>query len=932
MDFVRYMTRVYYICTIIVHYYNMKNNYSKRLMDVIEYSREEAARLQNSYIGPEHLMLGIIRDGEGKAVQALRELNVDEWDIKRKIEQEIKNTIDAEDAVQHDIAISKTTERVLRMSMLESRLFKKKETGTEHLLLAILKEEFNVAAKVLNEAGITYRSIYNYLISGTGLKHMDDFIGKEDAEHFEGISDGYTDDDEDDDDDYSSRRESPRSSSGAGSAQPKSPNDTPVLDNFGTDMTRAAAENRLDPIVGREKEIERLAQILSRRKKNNPVLIGEPGVGKTAIAEGLAHRIVRGDVPENLKSKQIFSLDMGALIAGAKYKGEFEERLKAVVNEVTKSEGEIILFIDEIHTLVGAGKGEGAMDAANILKPALARGELRSIGATTLDEYQKYFEKDKALERRFQTVIVDEPSELDTISILRGLKEKYENHHKVRIKDDAIISAVQLSTRYITDRFLPDKAIDLMDEAAARLRLQIDSVPESLDEVSRRIKQLEIEREAIKRENDKSKLEQLNKEIADLKEEETKQKAQWQSEKEQINKIQQNKIDIENLKFEADKAEREGDYGKVAEIRYGKIKQKEEEIKEVQAKLKTMQGAAAMIKEEVDSDDIADVVSRWTGIPVSKMMQSEKDKLLRLESELHTRVIGQEEAINAIADAVRRSRAGLQDPKRPIGSFIFLGTTGVGKTELAKALAEYLFDDENMMTRIDMSEYQEKFSATRLIGAPPGYVGYDEGGQLTEAIRRKPYSVVLFDEIEKAHPDVFNILLQVLDDGRLTDNKGRVVNFKNTIIIMTSNLGSSLIRENFEKMTPATHDKVVDETKIQVLELLKKTIRPEFLNRIDDIIMFTPLNEEEIRKIVSLQLNSVKKMLATNGVALDFTNEAVDFIADKGFDPQFGARPVKRVIQKYVLNELSKALLGGTVDRNRPIVIDRKDDGLEFKN
>ncbi len=586
---------------------------------------------------------------------------------------------------------------------------------------------------------------------------------------------------------------------------------------------------------------------------------------------------------------------MGALVAGAKYKGEFEERLKAVVGEVTKSDGEIILFIDEIHTLVGAGKGEGAMDAANILKPALARGELRSIGATTLDEYQKYFEKDKALERRFQIVMVDEPNELDAISILRGLKEKYENHHKVRIKDDAIIAAVQLSTRYITDRFLPDKAIDLMDEAAARLRLQIDSVPESLDEVSRRIKQLEIEREAIKRENDKGKLEQLNKEIADLKDEETKQKAQWQSEKEQINKIQQNKIDIENLKFEADKAEREGDYGKVAEIRYGKIKQKEEEIREVQEKLKTMQGASAMIKEEVDSEDIADVVSRWTGIPVSKMMQSEKEKLLHLESELHTRVIGQEEAISAIADAVRRSRAGLQDPKRPIGSFIFLGTTGVGKTELAKALAEYLFDDENMMTRIDMSEYQEKFSATRLIGAPPGYVGYDEGGQLTEAIRRKPYSVVLFDEIEKAHPDVFNILLQVLDDGRLTDNKGRVVNFKNTIIIMTSNMGSSLIRENFEKMTPETHDKVVDETKVQVLELLKKTIRPEFLNRIDDIIMFTPLNEEEIRKIVIVQLNSVKKMLATNGVALDFTNEAVDFIADKGFDPQFGARPGKNV-------------------------------------
>ena len=600
-------------------------------------------------------------------------------------------------------------------------------------------------------------------------------------------------------------------------------------------------------MIGRDDEIRRVLQILSRRTKNNPILIGEPGVGKTAIAEGLAHRIIRGDVPENLKSKQIFSLDMGALIAGAKYKGEFEERLKSVVNEVTKSEGEIILFIDEIHTLVGAGKGDGAMDAANILKPALARGELRSIGATTLDEYQKYFEKDKALERRFQVVMVEEPDELDTISILRGLKEKYENHHKVRIKDDAIISAVQLSSRYITDRFLPDKAIDLMDEAAARLRLQVDSVPESLDEVTRRIKQLEIEREAIKRENDKGKLEQLNKEIANLKEEERKQKAQWESEKELINKIQQNKIDIENLKFEADKAEREGDYGKVAEIRYGKVKAKEEEIKEVQAKLHTMQGAAAMIKEEVDSEDIADVVSRWTGIPVNKMLQSERDKLLRLEDELHTRVIGQDEAISAIADAVRRSRAGLQDPKRPIGSFIFLGTTGVGKTELAKALAEYLFDDENMMTRIDMSEYQEKFSATRLIGAPPGYVGYDEGGQLTEAIRRKPYSVVLFDEIEKAHPDVFNILLQVLDDGRLTDNKGRVVNFKNTIIIMTSNMGSSLIRESFEKITPDNREKVIDETRIQVLELLKKNIRPEFLNRIDEIIMFTPLNEEEIR-------------------------------------------------------------------------------------
>ena len=705
-----------------------------------------------------------------------------------------------------------------------------------------------------------------------------------------------------------------------------------ALSKYAINLNERARSGKLDPVIGRDEEIRRVLQILSRRTKNNPILIGEPGVGKTAIAEGLAHRIIRGDVPENLKSKQIYSLDMGALIAGAKYKGEFEERLKAVVNEVMKSEGEIILFIDEIHTLVGAGKGEGAMDAANILKPALARGDLRAIGATTLDEYQKYFEKDKALERRFQIVMVDEPDELDAISILRGLKEKYENHHKVRIKDDAIIAAVQLSTRYISDRFLPDKAIDLMDEAAARLRMQMNSVPEALDEVSRRIKQLEIEREAIKREDDKQKLEQLNKEIADLKDEETKQKAQWESEKSLINKIQQDKIDIENLKFEADKAEREGDYGKVAEIRYGKIKEKEADIKDVQEKLHNMQGGAAMIKEEVDSDDIAEVVSRWTGIPITKMLQSEKDKLLHLEEELHKRVIGQDEAIHAIADAVRRSRAGLQDPKRPIGSFIFLGTTGVGKTELAKALADYLFDDENMMTRIDMSEYKEKFSATRLIGAPPGYVGYDEGGQLTEAIRRKPYSVVLFDEIEKAHPDVFNILLQVLDDGRLTDNKGRTVNFKNTIIIMTSNMGSSLIRENFEKITDANRNTVVDETKKQVLELLKKTIRPEFLNRIDEIIMFTPLNEKEIREIVGLQLNTVKKMVEKNGIDLQFTDAALDFISHEGYDPQFGARPVKRVIQRYVLNELSKEILSGHVDRSRPIVIDRANDGLIFKN
>ena len=859
------------------------NNFTIKAQEAVQQAVQLVTKNNQQVIEPVHLLKAVIMTGESVTNFIFQKLGVNAQNLNMVLDRQIESYPKVSGGEPY---LSSESNAVLQKAIDYSSKMGDQYVSLEPIILALFTEK-STASQILKDAGVTEKE----------LRQAIEELRKGNKVTSQSAEETYD-----------------------------------ALGKYAINLNERARSGKLDPVIGRDEEIRRVLQILSRRTKNNPILIGEPGVGKTAIAEGLAHRIVRGDVPENLKSKQIFSLDMGALIAGAKYKGEFEERLKAVVNEVTKSEGEIILFIDEIHTLVGAGKGEGAMDAANILKPALARGELRSIGATTLDEYQKYFEKDKALERRFQTVIVDEPSELDTISILRGLKEKYENHHKVRIKDDAIISAVQLSTRYITDRFLPDKAIDLMDEAAARLRLQIDSVPESLDEVSRRIKQLEIEREAIKRENDKSKLEQLNKEIADLKEEETKQKAQWQSEKEQINKIQQNKIDIENLKFEADKAEREGDYGKVAEIRYGKIKQKEEEIREVQAKLKTMQGAAAMIKEEVDSDDIADVVSRWTGIPVSKMMQSEKDKLLRLESELHTRVIGQEEAINAIADAVRRSRAGLQDPKRPIGSFIFLGTTGVGKTELAKALAEYLFDDENMMTRIDMSEYQEKFSATRLIGEPPGYVGYDEGGQLTEAIRRKPYSVVLFDEIEKAHPDVFNILLQVLDDGRLTDNKGRVVNFKNTIIIMTSNLGSSLIRENFEKMTPATHDKVVDETKIQVLELLKKTIRPEFLNRIDDIIMFTPLNEEEIRKIVSLQLNSVKKMLATNGVALDFTNEAVDFIADKGFDPQFGARPVKRVIQKYVLNELSKALLGGTVDRNRPIVIDRKDDGLEFKN
>ena len=704
-----------------------------------------------------------------------------------------------------------------------------------------------------------------------------------------------------------------------------------ALSKYAINLCQRAREGKLDPVIGRDEEIRRVLQILSRRTKNNPILIGEPGVGKTAIAEGLAYRIVRGDVPENLRSKQVYSLDMGALIAGAKYKGEFEERLKSVVGEVTKSEGEIILFIDEIHTLVGAGKSDGAMDAANILKPALARGELRAIGATTLDEYQKYFEKDKALERRFQIVLVDEPDEASSISILRGLKEKYENHHKVRIKDDAIIAAVRLSDRYITDRCLPDKAIDLMDEAAARLRMQIDSLPEDLDEIGRRITQLEIEREAIRRENDEAKLEELNREIATLKEEEAGDKAKWMREQELINRIQQCKIEVEQLKFEAEQAEHAGDYGRVAEIRYGRLKEKEAEIATIQTELNEAQGDSALIREEVGAEDIADIVSRWTGIPVGKMLQSERDKLLHLEEELHKRVIGQEQAIRAVADAVRRSRAGLQDPKRPIGSFIFLGTTGVGKTELAKALAEVLFDDETMLTRIDMSEYQEKFSATRLIGAPPGYVGYDEGGQLTEAIRRKPYSVVLFDEIEKAHPDVFNVLLQVLDDGRLTDNKGRVVNFKNTIIIMTSNMGSDLIRERLSSVPAGEEQRAIDETREVVLDLLKRTIRPEFLNRIDETIVFTPLRREEIDQIVRMQLDTTARLLATNGIELSYTPQAVEWIGEAGYDPEFGARPVRRVIQHTVLNELSKSILSGAVDRSSVITIDVADGKLIFR-
>ena len=705
-----------------------------------------------------------------------------------------------------------------------------------------------------------------------------------------------------------------------------------ALSKYAINLNEAAKNGKLDPVIGRDDEIRRILQILSRRTKNNPILIGEPGTGKTAIVEGLAHRIIRGDVPENLRDKEIYSLDMGALVAGAKYKGEFEERLKSVINEVTKAEGSIILFIDEIHTLVGAGKSEGAMDAANILKPALARGELRSIGATTLDEYQKYFEKDKALERRFQSVMVNEPDKMSSISILRGLKERYESHHKVRIQDDALIAAVTLSDRYITERFLPDKAIDLVDEAAAKLRMERDSLPEELDEISRHLKQLEIEREAIKREKDEAKLSQLSKEIATLKEQEQSKRAKWQHEKELADRIQSAKHEIEQLKFEADKAEREGDYGRVAEIRYGKIKALNDEITSTQGKLQEAQGINAMIKEEVTAEDIADVVSRWTGIPVSKMLQSERDKLLNLEDELHKRIVGQDEAIAAVSDAVRRSRAGLQDAKRPIGSFIFLGTTGVGKTELAKALAAYLFNDETLMTRIDMSEYQEKFTVSRLIGAPPGYVGYEEGGQLTEAVRRKPYSVVLFDEIEKAHPDVFNTLLQVLDDGRLTDNKGRCVNFKNTIIIMTSNLGSSYIQEQFEKINDKNRDNIIEETKEKIMEMLKKSIRPEFLNRIDETIMFTPLNESEIEEIVRLQVAGIAKLMEENGVELQMSDSAIKFISKAGFDPEFGARPIKRAIQRHLLNDLSKQLLAGSVDKSKPIKVTSDSNMLIFSN
>ena len=859
------------------------NNFTIKSQEAVQQAVNVTQARGQQAIEPVHLLAGVLKVGENVTNFIFQKLGMNAQQIALVIDKQIDSL---PKVLGGEPYLSRESNEILQRAVQYSKEMGDEFVSLEAIILALLNVKSTVAT-ILKDAGMTDKELRSAIAE---LRKGEKVTSQSSEDTYQSLS------------------------------------------KYAINLNEAARSGKLDPVIGRDEEIRRVLQILSRRTKNNPILIGEPGTGKTAIVEGLAHRIIRGDVPDNLKNKQIFSLDMGALVAGAKYKGEFEERLKSVVNEVIKAEGSIILFIDEIHTLVGAGKGEGAMDAANILKPALARGELRSIGATTLDEYQKYFEKDKALERRFQTVMVAEPDTLSTISILRGLKERYENHHKVRIKDEAIIAAVELSNRYITERFLPDKAIDLMDEAAAKLRMERDSVPEELDEISRHLKQLEIEREAIKREKDESKLQQLNKEIAELKEQETSYKAKWQSEKELVNKIQQNKQEIEQLKFEAEKAEREGDYGKVAEIRYGKLQALENEIKDIQEDLKHKQGDSAMIKEEVTAEDIADVVSRWTGIPVNKMLQSERDKLLHLEQELHLRVVGQDEAIAAVSDAVRRSRAGLQDPKRPIGSFIFLGTTGVGKTELAKALADYLFDDESLMTRIDMSEYQEKHSVSRLIGAPPGYVGYDEGGQLTEAVRRKPYSVVLFDEIEKAHPDVFNILLQVLDDGRLTDNKGRTVNFKNTIIIMTSNLGSAYIQSQFEKINDENREVVIEETKKEVMSMLKKTIRPEFLNRIDETIMFLPLNREEIEQIVMLQINGIKNMLAGNGITLEMTDEAVRFIASTGYDPEFGARPVKRAIQRYLLNDLSKKLLSQEVDRSKPIIVETAGDGLKFRN
>ena len=863
------------------------DNFTIKAQQAVQHAIDKATENGSQAVGAVHLLAGVLSVGENVTQFLFGKTGVNERTLQSAVDNELKSYPRVSGGGQP--YLDNDANEVLQKSQTIAQKEGDAYVGLEPLLMALLEVK-STASQMLKDAGLTADALR------VAVKEL----------------------------------------RGGQKATSQSSEDTyQALAKYARNLVAEAREGKLDPVIGRDEEIRRVLQILSRRTKNNPILIGEPGTGKTAIVEGLAQRIVRGDVPENLKNKQLYSLDMGALVAGAKYKGEFEERLKSVINEVTNAEGDIILFIDEIHTLVGAGKGEGAMDAANILKPALARGELRSIGATTLEEYQKYIEKDKALERRFQTVMVDEPTPEDAISILRGLKERYENHHKVRIQDDALIAAVNLSHRYISDRFLPDKAIDLMDEAAAKLRMERDSQPEELDEITRRLRQLEIEREAIKREGDEQKLSSLNKDISELEEKEKNYRAKWEGEKELLGKIQQDKQQMEQLKFEAERAEREGDYGKVAEIRYGKLQSLQNDINQIQEELKRRQGTEAMVKEEVTPDDIADVVSRWTGIPVSRMLQSEREKLVHLEAELHKRVVGQDEAIEAVADAVRRSRAGLQDPKRPIGSFIFLGTTGVGKTELAKALAEYLFNDENMMTRIDMSEYQEKFSVSRLVGAPPGYVGYDEGGQLTEAVRRKPYSVVLFDEIEKAHPDVFNILLQVLDDGRLTDNKGRVVNFKNTIIIMTSNLGSAFIQSKFDEMkrkNDSEKEKILEDTKNGVLDMLKKTIRPEFLNRIDDIIMFQPLNKEEIEQIVRLQINAVVKRLAAQEVTLHVNDDAIELIARAGFDPEFGARPVKRALQRLLLNDLSKALLAGTVDKSKTIEVSANGDSLSFRN